>query len=210
MLTKSLIVAATALAAGTAMSLPADAQPNKEIRGAVVFWLLDRNNDGAIDRSEVEALRTVIFDAVDTDDDGKVTREEFIAVIGERGGPRDGPLHERGERGGPRHGQLEDHGRHEGPRGGEHADGRGPGAHHGQWEDHGRHGGSGQGDFAEHRGGRMMDRLGIDGGGGLDRDDFVGAAPILFERADEDDDGSVSQAEFEQASGHIGRLLILE
>ena len=181
MLTKSLIVAAAALVAAAATSLPADAQPNKEARGAVMFWLLDRNNDGAIDRSEVDALRTVIFDTVDTDDDGKVTREEFIAVIGERGGPGRGGWNERGD--GPRRGQ---------------------------WRDHSRHDGPGKGDFAEHRGERMMERLGIDAEDGLDKDDFVGAPPILFERADEDGNGTVSQSEFKQASRHVGRLLILE
>jgi hypothetical protein len=106
MFTKSLVVAATALAASAAMSLPAGANPNSQLRSTVIFWLLDRNNDGAIDKSEVEALRTVIFDAVDTDDDGRVTREEFMAVVAERGGPRHGRWDERGDwHGGPHHGK---------------------------------------------------------------------------------------------------------
>jgi Ca2+-binding EF-hand superfamily protein len=198
MLTKSLVVAATALAASAAISLPADAKPNDQVRGTVIFWLLDRNNDGAIDKSEVEALRTVIFDAVDTDHDGKVTREEFMAVVGDRGGP------------GPRHGRWDERGdRGSGPRDRDYADdGRGPGPDHGRWDERGH--GPRMGGFAEHRGERMMDRLGIDADNGLNKDEFVAASPKLFERADRDGNGTVSQSEFEQASRHIGRLFILE
>jgi len=202
MFSRSLMVAAAALAASAAISLPAtaqpngNAQPNKEIRGTVMFWLLDRNNDGQIDRSEVDALRAVIFDTVDTDGNGTVSQEEFIAVIGNFHGPRG----MRGDRGdGPRHGRWQQRGdRDDGPRGRGYADqGRGPGH------------GSGKGDFGERRGERMMDRLGIDEDG-LTKNDFVTAAPKLFERADADNNGAVSRSEFEQASQHIGRLLILE
>jgi len=223
MFSRSLIVAAAALAV-SAVSLPATAQPNgapppgpnagpngnpppnKEIRGAVIFWLLDRNNDGQIDRSEVDALRTVIFDAVDTDGNGTVSQEEFIAVLGNFHGPRG----MRGDRDdGPRHGRWQQRGdRHDGPRGRGYADqDRGPGPHHGRGESHGH--GPGKGDFAGRRGERMMDRLGIDEDG-LTKNDFVTAAPKLFERADTDNNGTVSQSEFEQASRHVGRLLILE
>jgi len=55
-----------------------------------------------------------------------------------------------------------------------------------------------------------MDRLGIDAENGLSKDDFVTATPKLFENADADENGAVSQSEFEQASRHVGRLLILE
>jgi hypothetical protein len=208
MLTKSLVVAATALAASTALSLPADAAPDNPVRGTVIFWLLDRNNDGAVDKSEVEALRTVIFDAVDTDSDGKVTRQEFMAVIGERGGPRE----MRGDRhDGPRHGQMEQRGdRHDGPDGRKHAEGRDHGPRHAKGEQHAERRGPGKGDQGERRGERMMDRLGVDATDGLTKDDFVAATPKLFETADEDGNGTVSRSEFEQASRHIGRLIILE
>lgn len=177
--TKTLLLAAAALAATTAFALPTAAAEDMPVRGAVAFWLLDRNNDGAIDKPEIEALRAVIFDAVDDDGDGRVTKDEFVDVM-ER-------VHEmRGERGGPGcwHGYREDHGkRHDGPR---------------------------KGDFAEHRGERMMDRLGIDAPDGLSKTDFVGRSPMLFDRADEDDNGSVSKSEFEQAAGRIGRLFMMD
>lgn len=171
-----LLVAAAALAASAAFALPASAGPDMTVRGSVAFWLLDRNNDGAIDKAEIEQLRTAIFDAVDTNADGRVTKDEFADVI------------ERAE---------EWRGRH-GPR-------------HGHWEEHGeRKGGPGKGEFAEHRGERMMGRLGIDAADGLSRTDFIGRTPMLFERADEDDNGSVSKSEFEQAAGRIGRMILMD
>lgn len=170
MFTKSLILGVAALAASTAATLPADAKPNNEVRETVIFWLLDRNGDGQIDKAEVEALRATIFDAVDTDNDGKVSRDEFSEVIGNTGRPR----HMRG----------------------------GPGSRSDGMEQRGdRHDGR--------RGERMMDRLGFDATDGLNKSDFVGATPKLFERADDDGSGTVSKSEFEQAR-NIGRLIILE
>jgi hypothetical protein len=171
---RTLLVAAALLTASATFALPASANPDTTVRGAVAFWLLDRNNDGAIDKAEIEQLRTAIFDAVDTNADGRVTKDEFADVI------------ERAE---------EWRGRH-GPR---------------HWEKHGeRKGGPRKGEFAEHRGEHMMDRLGIDAPDGLSKTDFIGRTPMLFERADEDDNGSVSKSEFEQAAGHIGRLILMD
>jgi hypothetical protein len=173
---RALLVAAAALAASAVFALPASAAPEMPIRGAVAFWLLDRNNDGAIDKAEIEQLRAAIFDAVDANGDGKVTKDEFTEVI-------DNAREWRG----------------------------GHGPRHGRWEEHGeRRGGRGKAEFAGHRGERMMDRLGIDGAEGLSKADFIGRTPMLFERADEDDNGSVSKSEFEQAAGRIGRLILMD
>jgi len=208
MLKRSLLAAtAAAFVATAAYAQPASngsAAPQMPVRGAVMFWLLDRNNDGAIDKSEVEALRTVIFDAVDTNHDGSVTKDEFVAVV-ER-------LHDwRGEPGGRRHGddRWERHGeRHDGPPPREFGDRRG-GPRGPEYAE--RHGGPGKnGDFARRGGGRMMDRLGIDTPEGLSKDEFVNRTPLLFDRADENGDGTVSQSEFNQAAGHIGRLILME
>jgi hypothetical protein len=208
MLKRSVLLAtAAAMVATAAYAQPASDDSGAQsipVRGAVMFWLLDRNNDGAIDKGEVEALRTVIFDAVDTDGDGSVTKEEFVAVIVR--------FHDlRGERRGPRHrdGGWERHGeRRNGPPAGEFGDRRG-GPHGPKFAE--RHDGRGEkGHFGGRGGERMMDRLGIDESDGLSKTDFVSRAPLLFERADEDGDGKVSQSEFQQAGRHIGRLIVME
>jgi hypothetical protein len=203
----ALLATAAAMFATAAYAQPAsnesDSQP-VPIRGAVMFWLLDRNNDGAIDQAEVEALRTVIFDAVDSNGDGSVTKEEFVAVI-------DHFQDWRGERRGPRHrdGGWERHGeRRDGPPPREFGERRGgsKGAEYAE-----RHDGRGEkGHFGGPRGERMMDRLGIDTPEGLSKAEFVERAPLLFERADEDGDGKVSQSEFQAAGRNIGRLIVME
>ncbi|MCX5495939.1 EF-hand domain-containing protein [Kaistia dalseonensis] len=100
----TLIAATLALAAGT-VALPAfaaapdapvstqpapasDAQPGP--RGAMMFWFLDRNNDGFIDQTEIAAFRTAKFQSLDTNGDGVLSKDEAIASINQR------PMH--GER----------------------------------------------------------------------------------------------------------------
>jgi len=225
---KTLLIAATALVACTGFVLPAAAKPDTQVRGTVMFWLLDRNNDGAIDKVEVEELRATIFDAVDANNDGRVTKEEFVAVIenfqvgrgkhgdaqgrqgarDDRGGDerRHGNWDKRGP--GPRDGQSEERGdRHDGKRKGEYAEKRGGhGPRHGQMEgrDGPRDGSAGP------RGEHMLKQLGIDTPEGLSKSDFVSATPKLFDRADKDGNGTVSESEFEQSAANIGRLIIME
>lgn len=225
---KTLLIAATALVACTGFVLPAAAKPDTQVRGTVMFWLLDRNNDGAIDKVEIEELRATIFDAVDANSDGRVTKEEFGAVIDnfqsgrgkhgdaegrhgyrdDRGGDerRHGDCGKRGQ--GPRDGQFEERGdRRDGPRKGDFADKRGGhGPRHGQMEgrDGPRDGSGGP------RGEGMLKKLGIDTADGLGKSDFVSATPKLFERADKDGNGSISESEFDQSAANIGRLIIME
>lgn len=285
MIKKTLVAAAAALTASAAVIAPASAQPETPIRGAVMFWLLDRNNDGAIDKTEIEALRATIFETVDTDSDGKVTSEEFVAAIGQmrelrgqRGprGERHGQFEQRGDRRGPPNGEFAERrggpgprdngpdarGDHRGPRGGEYAerghgpkhgarrgddcgpngdqakrhDGQGPrdhamdrrgerrgppkgdlanrqggpGPQHDRFEKRGDRNGPPRAELAEHRQDRMMQRFGIDASEGLGKSDFVTAMPKLFDRADTDGNGSISQSEFDQVGGNIGRLIVME
>lgn len=123
---KTLIIAAAALAASSAVILPAlSATPDGQnptgqqgqarpvpLRATILFNLVDRNGDGAIDQDETSALQKAIFSAIDADKDGKLSPDEFkkIAAGFEGGGP--------GGQRGPGH-----FGR--GP------DGRGPGFRHG-------------------------------------------------------------------------------
>ena len=120
---KTLLIAAAALAASTAATLPASAAPAPvasdqtqsrpvPLRATIMFNLLDRNADGAIDQEEIAALQKAIFTAIDTDKDGKLTQDEFKKVAEGFGGQR-GP----GRMGQGRFGH--------GP------DGRGPGMHRG-------------------------------------------------------------------------------
>jgi EF hand len=62
-------------AAGLAAAAPA------AVHDAVLFYAIDRNGDGAIDRSEVDAIRVVIFELLDANGDGSVTQEEAGAVL---------------------------------------------------------------------------------------------------------------------------------
>jgi hypothetical protein len=78
MSTKAFLFAAAALAgAASVTTLPATAATDPApVPGTVMFWLMDRNGDGAIDRQEIEALRAVVFDSLDLDKNGSVTKEE--------------------------------------------------------------------------------------------------------------------------------------
>jgi hypothetical protein len=80
MLKKSIFVAA-AIAAGSISVVPAVAAPAAPFRGAVLFWLLDRNENGAVEKVEIDGLRNLIFDGVDVNHDGKVTQDELSAAV---------------------------------------------------------------------------------------------------------------------------------
>jgi len=102
---KVLVIAAAALAAGTAITLPAlsqvaapaappaqgDPAPALPLRATVLFNLLDRNGDGAIDQDEFNAFAKAIFSALDTNHDGKLDQQELGKVLagmrGRMGGP---------------------------------------------------------------------------------------------------------------------------
>jgi hypothetical protein len=142
---KMLLIAAAALAASTAATLPALAaapgQPDRQsqpdqarpvpLRAQIMFNLIDRNSDGSIDQDEIAALSKAIFSAIDKDSDGKLSKDEF-QQLAERG-PGFGGAQMRGpgmrgpggmggfffHRGGPdgRQGQL-DNGQGPGPQGG--------------------------------------------------------------------------------------------
>jgi len=71
---------AVALAAAVLFPAAGIAAPSA-VRNAVLFYAIDRNGDGAIDRSEADAMRVVIFAVLDANGDGRVTQEEAGAVL---------------------------------------------------------------------------------------------------------------------------------
>jgi hypothetical protein len=97
------LVLAAALASSTALvpafaNQPADngatppppaataPQPPVPLRDKVLFNLLDRNGDGAIDQDELAALTKAVFAAADTNGDGKISAEEFDKALPFGGG----------------------------------------------------------------------------------------------------------------------------
>ena len=111
---KTLIIATAALAASAAV-LPAAAagvprQADRPLGAAVMFNLIDRNADGAIDKDEAGAVTAAVFAAIDANSDGKLTQDEFRTVVNrmhrngghgfDRGFGRGGPDFERGGRDG--------------------------------------------------------------------------------------------------------------
>jgi hypothetical protein len=73
---KRLILTSACALLATGLALPVAFGDTTDVRNSIMFWAIDRNADGVIDRSEADALIEVIFDAVDLNGDGRVTREE--------------------------------------------------------------------------------------------------------------------------------------
>jgi Ca2+-binding EF-hand superfamily protein len=77
MLRKILLIGAAAVAVAAVPAASASAAMGKsQVSGVVMFWLLDRNGDGTIDKQEIAALRGVVFDALDLNGDGTFTKDE--------------------------------------------------------------------------------------------------------------------------------------
>ncbi len=176
---KTLIIAAAALAASTAMTVPSFAAggdgtgpngtgpgPNANapaaattlpLRAQVLFNLLDVNHDGAVDQQEFTALSNAVFNALDKNHDGKLTPDELRGDFAGFGmGGRMGAMMQRGGHFGP----------------------GGPG----NWQGRFDHRGMGPG---------MMGRTGFSGPQGLG----AGAQPD-FASLDSNGDGAITPDEF--------------
>ena len=135
-------------------------------RAAVMFWFLDRNNDGFIDKTEIAEFRTVRFQSMDTNGDGVLTKDEATAALSQRM-MRRGPHGKHGEQA-----NNDDNGRHA-----QKAE---------RWQAR-----------AEKREARMLQRLGFDGDKTtITLADFVALDDPMLKRADANDDGKISKAEF--------------
>jgi Ca2+-binding EF-hand superfamily protein len=73
-MTGTTLVAAVFTAA--ILQVTAAAAAPETVRVEIVFLAADRNSDGAVDRSEADAFRSVIFNAIDANKDGRLTPQE--------------------------------------------------------------------------------------------------------------------------------------
>lgn len=100
-LTKKLLITAgfvTALGIGGAAFAGGPGQgghgggmPGMGMMRGMMFWLMDRNEDGFVDTAEIDKFRTKMFERHDPNNDGTVTREEMqeshAMMRGGMGGP---------------------------------------------------------------------------------------------------------------------------
>ena len=77
MRTSSLIAATLA----AILLLPGAAAAAPPVRDAILFFAVDRNGDGVVERSEADAFRAIVFDAFDTNKDGRVTPQEVGVLL---------------------------------------------------------------------------------------------------------------------------------
>ena len=102
-------VGGVALAASHGQGHHGGGMPGMGMMRGMMFWFLDRNEDGFVDTAEINKFRTKMFERHDPNNDGIVTREEM----------QESHAAMRGGMGG--------HGRHGGGHGGRHSDRQGGG-----------------------------------------------------------------------------------
>lgn len=51
--------------------------PRGEIMQGMMFWALDRDEDGYVDMAEVDKFRTALFTQIDPNNDGEITKAEL-------------------------------------------------------------------------------------------------------------------------------------
>ncbi len=211
--------AAFAHGPGQGQSRHGGGMPGMGMMQGMMFWFLDRDEDGFVDKAEIENFRTRLFERHDPNSDGVVTREEMqeshAAMRGRQHGRRHGGGGHGQRHGMGGHGQGhgmggQGHGHDMGGYGQRHGMG-GHGQGHGMGgQDHGHgngHGGQHQGGMTgqghgqghgEHRGGGMFERLDTDENGEISLAEFLASEPRMFSQADGDGDGRVSREEMDQ------------
>ncbi len=75
-------------ATATAPGMPGQRPEN--LREKILFNLLDRNGDGAIDQQEFDAFSNAVFKALDANGDGKITPDEIAKAMPFAGGGHPG------------------------------------------------------------------------------------------------------------------------
>jgi Ca2+-binding EF-hand superfamily protein len=141
----------------------------------------DANGNGAVEREEISAYRTAMFNSVDADQSGTLDKDELAALAdvhrAERDQAREEMRAEREERRTERQGQ-----RGEGKMGKQHA-GRGDGKR-GEGRGMGRHGGP------------SIERLDADKNGEVSADEFAAMETRMFERFDRNGDNKIDVTDF--------------
>jgi len=92
-------------------------QPPEPLRVKILFNLLDRNGDGAIDQDELNAFAKAVFGALDVNGDGKISTDEFAKAMPFAGGRPGGAMgqfmrHGPGMQNGPHFDRFGFDGRH--------------------------------------------------------------------------------------------------
>lgn len=161
------------------------------MRGAVMFNLLDTDDSGTLDASEIEALTASMIETLDTDGDGELTQQEARGLFQGHGKP--GAREHRGSRGdraefrrGPQGGKGD---MHRGSRGDRAEYRSGPRSGQQAGQPSGPRFGDGQFQM------RFAERLGIDADG-LTQDEFLKRHQDRFAALDTDGDGTITQEEF--------------
>lgn len=226
LLAAALVLSTTALTLPAAAQTPAPSQTpdpadREPVGRALLFFALDRNNDGAIDEGELQAVRGALFDALDADKNGTLTREEALDGL-----PGRGPGW--GRMGMGRMGMRNHDGHHgwrdrddddqaaapddedrpamgdddEGDdRGDDRADRRAERRERMMERREERR--QRMAERREERQKRILDRIGFGDGDTVTRTDFVARPTPVFERADTNDDKRVSRAEFMVLGPHV-------
>ncbi len=113
-LTKKLLITAgfaaalgiggAAFAHGSGQGGQGGGMPGMGMMRGMIFWALDRNEDGFVDSAEIDKFRTKMFERHDPNNDGTVTREEMQESHATMRDGMGGPGRHGGGQGGAGHG----------------------------------------------------------------------------------------------------------
>ena len=181
--------------------------------GGMMFWFLDRNTDGFVDRAEIDAYRTKRFEKLDSDGDGRITQDDMRNRMGQHG---QGPRHDNSRHSGQRHQGGGDHS-WRGQRLIERADANDDGAAtleeflateprmfaRADTNSDGKISEAEAKEARRPRGERRFKRADANSDGMITLEEFLAVEPRMFSRADKDGDGKISEPEAQEMRGQM-------